>query len=352
MFPKKILSFISKEFVFIFGLVLVLFIKVIELNPVFIDNFYDKYYFTPINTFSEFLFGRFEFSFGDILYLILPFLLYSQIKKSHPRRKNTFIFIKFSLVIYIIFQIQWGVNYHRTPLHKKLSLKSNYTFELLKKETKKIIDKTNQIHKKLSNNDTVAIDLIFNKKFIIDESIQSLKKVEFINDIKIPKNIKISTFSTINSYMGFGGYINPITLEAQINDNTPRLFLPTTITHEISHQLGYAAEDEANFIGILSCMKSENDFISYCGHVQAVRYLLNEIFNINSELYKKMVKELNTGVKKNIAEAAAEIDEYKNPLEPLFKKFYDNFLKINNQPKGIKSYNSVVNLIVNYGINP
>ena len=94
MFPKKILSFISKEFVFIFGLILVLFIKVIELNPLFIDNFYDKYYFTPLNTFSEFLFGRFEFSFGDILYLILPFLLFSQIKKKSSKKKKCIYFHK------------------------------------------------------------------------------------------------------------------------------------------------------------------------------------------------------------------------------------------------------------------
>ena len=352
MFPKKLISFISQEFIFIFGLVLILLIKIIELNPIFIDNSYHKLYFIPANIFSEFLFGRFEFSFGDILYLVLPFILFTQIKKNHTRRKNIFIIIKFSLLIYIIFQIQWGLNYHRTDLHEKLSLNNNYSFELLLKETKKIINKTNQIHKNLSNNDTLALNLNFDRKLIINESIKSLEQVEFINNHKIPKNIKISTFSTINSYMGFSGYINPITLEAQINNNTPALYLPTTITHEISHQLGYAAEDEANFIGILSCMKSENDFISYCGHVQAVRYLLNEIFNANNEEYKEMVMELNLGVKKNIAAASAEIDEYKNPLEPLFKKFYDKFLKINNQPKGIKSYNSVVNLIVNYGINP
>ena len=38
--------------------------------------------------------------------------------------------------------------------------------------------------------------------------------------------------------MGFGGYINPITLEAHINYNTPMFNMPTTISHEIAHQLG------------------------------------------------------------------------------------------------------------------
>jgi hypothetical protein len=40
--------------------------------------------------------------------------------------------------------------------------------------------------------------------------------------------------------------------------------------------------------------------------------------------------------------------QYKNPLEPLFKSIYNNFLKANAQDKGIKSYSYVVGLIVGH----
>jgi len=39
---------------------------------------------------------------------------------------------------------------------------------------------------------------------------------------------------------------------------------------------------------------------------------------------------------------------YQNPLEPLFKKGFDTFLKANNQAKGIESYSYAVALFVNY----
>ncbi len=349
--PKKLISFFFKEYIFVFGLILFAVVKVFENNPVFIEDYYHNFYFVHANYFSEVLLGKINFSIGDLLYLIIPILVLTRIKKMNTRRKNLLIIGKFLFYSYLIFQIQWGLNYHRIDLYEKLSLTKSYSLISLEKKTKKIIYQTNYLHNKLSPSDSIGVDLNYSRKLIENETIKSMKNIELINHNNIPKNIKNSLFSTINSYMGFSGYINPFTLEAQINKNTPMLYLPTTISHEIAHQLGYAAENEANFVGILSCIESQNDFIAYCGHVQALRYLLNELFRQNREYHKNIVKELNTGVKKNIAEASKQINRYKNPFEPLFKKFYDSFLKINNQKEGIQSYNSVVNLLINYKVN-
>jgi hypothetical protein len=46
------------------------------------------------------------------------------------------------------------------------------------------------------------------------------------------------------------------------------------------------------------------------------------------------------------------LDKFNNPLEPCFKNIFDYFLKANNQVDGIKSYNLVVNLLVNYYTSP
>ena len=145
--------------------------------------------------------------------------------------------------------------------------------------------------------------------------------------------------------------INPLTLEAQINTNTPKLYLPTTICHEIAHQIGYSAEDEANFIGIMAAISSQNKFISYSGNIQALRYLLNEIYVIDKLKFDALIIEINEGVIKDIEIADNQLKKFKNPFEPYFKGFYDMFLKANNQKQGIRSYNMVVKLLVNYYSN-
>jgi len=59
------------------------------------------------------------------------------------------------------------------------------------------------------------------------------------------KSLKKSMLSLPLTYMGFSGYLNPLTNEAQVDYLIPKFKLPTTAAHEIAHQLGYAAENEA-----------------------------------------------------------------------------------------------------------
>ena len=56
--------------------------------------------------------------------------------------------------------------------------------------------------------------------------------------------------------MGFSGYINPFTLEAQINMKIPKLNYITTASHEMAHQLGISNESEANFVAFISSINN------------------------------------------------------------------------------------------------
>ena len=64
--------------------------------------------------------------------------------------------------------------------------------------------------------------------------------------------------------------------------------------------------------------------------------------------FKKLKATINYGILKDFEDRRAHWAQFNNLLEPLFKSFYNRFLKANNQKQGIDSYNSVVGLIVNY----
>ena len=75
--------------------------------------------------------------------------------------------------------------------------------------------------------------------------------------------------------------------------------------------------------------------------------MLNEIYLNDKKTYKELINKINVGVLKNYKEVSENWKRYKNPLEKYFKKSYDIYLKANNQTKGIKTYNLVVDLLVN-----
>jgi hypothetical protein len=118
--------------------------------------------------------------------------------------------------------------------------------------------------------------------------------------------------------------------------------------HEQAHQLGYAKENEANFIGVLATLNNENAHFQYSGSIFALRYCINDLFRRDSELGKKLKDQMRPGIFKNYALSRDFWDRMDNPLEPVFKLFYSNYLKANNQPAGLKSYNYMVALLVNY----
>jgi hypothetical protein len=53
-------------------------------------------------------------------------------------------------------------------------------------------------------------------------------------------------------------------------------------------------------------------------------------------------------VKKDIAEYRRFLLQYSSPLEPLFTALYGNYLKANNQPNGIETYDRVVAWLIAY----
>ncbi len=163
-----------------------------------------------------------------------------------------------------------------------------------------------------------------------------------------PKSVKTSLFSYPLTYMGFSGYLNPLTNEAQIDGMIPAIKFPTTSSHEIAHQLGYAAENEANFIGCLAAISHDDVYFNYAGYTFGLRYCLNEIYFRDECLYEDLVADVNEGILKNYKETRDFWEAHANPLEPFFKIFYSNYLKANQQSKGMQSYSYVVALLSNY----
>ena len=65
-------------------------------------------------------------------------------------------------------------------------------------------------------------------------------------------------------------------------------------------------------------------------------------------LYKELVETVNSGILINYTEVREFQEAYHSPLVPFFNKFFNGFLKANNQEQGMESYSYVVALLVNY----
>jgi hypothetical protein len=86
--------------------------------------------------------------------------------------------------------------------------------------------------------------------------------------------------------------------------------------------------------------------MQYAGYHLALGYALADCRKRKDIDSKTLYKKLNAGVLKQYQQVSAFWQSYQNPLEPLFKKSYDTYLKANNQTAGINSYSLVISLLV------
>ena len=330
-------------------------VRILALFPEFIENYYSNGLYPLISKGFRYAFGWLPFSFGDVMYAVLIFIALREIVllfKSRFRQFKTFCIRTLALasIVYGAFHLLWGMNYYRPPLHESLSIENEYTTEELVAITEKLIVKSNALHDQLATNDTMAVEIPLSRSEIFDQTLNGYNalRTQFPKLNYPPKSIKVSLLSYPLSVMGYSGYLNPITNEAQINGLVPTYRHPVISCHEQAHQLGYAKENEANFIGVLATLNNENTHFQYSGSIFALRYCLSDVFRRDSELGEKLRDQMRPGILKNYALSRDFWDRMDNPLEPFFKLFYSNYLKANNQPAGLKSYNYMVALLVNY----
>ncbi|MGY5850936.1 DUF3810 domain-containing protein [Salegentibacter sp. F14] len=323
--------------------------------PLFIEDYYSRGIYPWISSLMRFPLGFLPFSLGDFLYAVLVLMLLIWIlRRFRTRFRNPRKWIIDALatlsVVYACFHLIWGLNYYRLPLHQTLEVEHDYTTEELILLSEKLIAKSNQLHKELETDDSLAIAIPYSKKELFEQTIigydhlsQEFPELRYKNS-----NIKRSLYSIPLTYMGFNGYLNPLTGEAQVNTQIVKFKIPTTASHEIGHQLGFAKENEANFIACLVTMNHPDVYFRYAGYTFALRYSLNELYRRDKKKFEVLKNKIRPGILANYREVDDFWLRHQNPFEPLFQATYNRYLMVNNQSEGMKSYSYVVALLVNY----
>ncbi|MBB13503.1 MAG: amino acid permease [Flavobacteriaceae bacterium] len=344
----------SKLTVWISAIPLLFIIKYAKENPSFTEAYYSKLLYPWVFEIHRIFFNKFPFSFGDILYLTFALLIINRvIRKSYYWYLKPLSFLNDLGVVLIlflwIFHLSWGLNYHRLALSEQLGISTDYNLEELTGGIKELIVNVNQLQTELVKVDSLPVIPNNSKSFFL----KSTTVYHPTNPSLTFESLyaKRSLFSIPLSYMGYAGYLNPFTLESQINSKIPTLNLITTTLHETAHQMGYASEKEANFIAYQSAIKNDNPYIRYAGYSFALRYFFSELNSIDRFRANHLAKKINSGVLKNFKETSDFWKKYENPFEMIFEKIYDTFLKANGEQSGLKSYDQMVGLVINYHKN-
>jgi hypothetical protein len=244
----------------------------------------------------------------------------------------------------------WALNYYREPLFEKMNIKRDYSDADLLKFTQKLIIKTNAIQLQITNDSVQKVIFPFNKKTAYKMTLNGYgnlsKTYPFFEYQHL--SVKNSLFSLPLTYMGFSGYLNPFSNEAQVNYLMPIYNFPITSCHEMAHQMGFGSESECNFIGFLAATNNENIYFKYSAYSFALRYCFGNYEKRNPKILKELLSKVNLGILENYKENRVFWNAYQTPIEKGFEIFYDRFLKMNQQKDGMEGYSKFIDLLVNF----
>ncbi|WP_316635481.1 DUF3810 domain-containing protein [uncultured Flavobacterium sp.] len=339
----------------LFLLIQIIVLRILRYFPEFVENVYSNGFYLKLSHFSRIILGKIPFSVGDLIYSILILFLIRWIWKTRKTWKlqwkdHLLKILSVLSIFYFFFHVFWALNYYREPLFEKMDIQREYSDAELLAFTKKLITKTNEIQFQITKNDSSKIVFPYSQNEAFQMNLNGYKNLTHEHSFFKYEilSVKKSLFSLPLTYMGFGGYLNPFTNEAQVNDLLPMYNFPLTSCHEMAHQMGFASESECNFIGVLANLKNNDLYYKYSGYSFMLHYCLSIWKFKNEKIFQQLKKSVHDGILKNYQESYDFWKKYQTPIETGFEIFYDNFLKTNNQKDGMDSYSKFIDLTVNY----
>jgi hypothetical protein len=348
-----------KSWSWVLLIVFTILIKWASWYPEWIERNYTYGIYPYLVSVQRRLFGWIPFSIGDLFYgfLVLVILLrtFRFFKVLFQKKLNRSYLgaalqqaIFLMLFVYVFFNLLWGLNYNRQGISAQLGLDvKKYSLSDLDTLTTALQQKLNHYAVFASQRDR---DSFNKKKNLFREGYRVYQDAAKVYPYLhySPLSVKPSLFSYLGNYLGFQGYYNPFSGEAQVNTTIPRFLEPFVTCHEIAHQLGYGKENEANFVAFLACRNYNSPAFQYSLYFDLYNYAANEVYRRDTAVASAFFRSLHPQVVSDIRDLQKFYRRYKNPIEPIITWSYGHFLKANNQPAGKQTYNEVVAWLIAY----
>lgn len=298
-----------------------------------------------------------RFSVGEIILILsilavlfyLVFLIVTLIRNRRTFFSRILLAIDVVLSVLLILNFTFGASFHADGFCEKSGLTPRGgTVKELYTLTEKFTDLVNSLApdapRDENNRMKVSADEILERaEGLYDEITEEFPCLSG-PEVRAKKLI----LSRVMSAMGYTGIFFPFTGEANVNVDFPPAFLPDTVAHELAHQRGAASEDEANFVGIVASLKSNDSIYQYSGALSAWSHLGNALYQYDHEAYFELYRQLDPMVQADILASNEYWAAFESPVTEVSEAVYDSFLKSYGETDGVKTYGEVVGLLLAY----
>ncbi len=333
-------------------------------SPWRVERLFSRGAYPVISSVISAITGIFPFSVAELFVCAVIvgvlFLLIRNVVLLIKKKCSTIRFISFLLSLCIfagamlnLFYMLWGFNYSRPTLYQLMSLEvkarpddelQQMCFDLAKRAS--------ELRKKVPEDENGVFQIDNYREYFkkIPDAYQKLGRENslFSSPAAVAKGVIASEGM---SWAGIAGIYMPYTAEPNVNVHQQPLLMLSSAAHETAHYMGFAREDEANFIAYLACIYSDDPAIEYSGVMLALINSANKLYDSDANKFAPLREMYSDAMKRDLSAYNAYWDDYEGEVEEAFDSLNDNYLKFNQQQDGVKSYGMMVDLLLAYYAN-
>jgi len=146
--------------------------------------------------------------------------------------------------------------------------------------------------------------------------------------------------------LGISGIYFPFTAEPNVNARIPAPTVGFSTCHELAHRVGWAREDEANFVAHLACAASEDPYLAYSGAFNALSYATNALFGADPERASELLRGLSPAVQRDRERVRAFWARRETVVTAIGRTVNHAYLKVQREGRGVRSYGRMVDLLI------
>jgi hypothetical protein len=237
----------------------------------------------------------------------------------------------FAALLIVLFELVWGMNYRRATVAERVRYSSaRVTDAAVARFSERIVATL--------NGDVAAAHQETLDRAKLRAAFEPV--LERLGDrwdvaVAVPKTTVLQPYYDA---AGIGGQYSPFGFETLLNASFLPVELPRALAHEWAHVGGFTNEGDANYIGTLACLRSNDPLIRYSGAYWTYGELpLSERRRLR--LDPRVIADFRAGRERFLR-------HYKPQIFALQWRFYDRYLRSSGVAGGVASYGEFLKLLV------
>jgi hypothetical protein len=245
-------------------------------------------------------------------------------------------------LLYLLFLALWGLNYRRLPITSRLDHSaSRVTPEATEALGRHSVDRLNQLYAR-AHADKTATMSVAAVRARLAPSFANAQRALGATRLAAAGRPKYSMLSPFFRWATVDGMVNPFGLEVLINPDLLPIERPFAVAHEWGHLAGWARESEASYLGWLTCLEGD-DAAQYSAWLDLYFHVGRAV---PRDRLARLDAALGPGPRADLSAIRQRIERGQPFVQAVSWRTYNQFLKANRVPEGLKSYDEVVALVL------